>query len=85
MESAARWIIDEKRSRLVIDGKRIRQEQYNISATEITVTANLVNTNSIIDVEFRDTDATNDTKVYSIPDVLEHNATNQQYWLEYHR
>ena len=63
---------------LYIDGKRIRQEQYNISATEITVPANLVNTNSIIDLEFRDTDATNDTKVYSIPDVLEHNATNQQ-------
>ncbi len=63
---------------LYIDGKRIRQEEYTINTDSIVVPADLVEENSIIDLEFREVDATNDAKVYSIPDVLEHNATNKQ-------
>lgn len=62
---------------LYIDGKRIQQSKYTINANDISVPASLVNANSVIDVEFRDIDATNKTSVYSIPDVHEHNARNQ--------
>ena len=54
---------------LFIDGERIRQTQYTISSDEITIPASLVKANSIIDLEFRDVDATNDVSVYSVPDV----------------
>lgn len=63
---------------LYIDGKRIRATQYTINADTIDVPASLVSANSIIDVEFRDVDATNDTSVYSVPDIHEHNSNNEQ-------
>ena len=62
---------------LLIDGVRIRSDQYTMNANTISVPASLVNTGSIIDLEYRDVDATNDTSVYSVPEVHSHNATNE--------
>lgn len=62
---------------LYIDGKRIRQNQYTINATSIVVPASLVSTDSIIDIDYMDSDSNNEATVYSIPDVHKHNAQNK--------
>ena len=62
---------------LYIDGKRIRQTEYTINATTISVPAALVKKNSCIDIDYIDADSTNKADVYSIPDVHKHNANNK--------
>lgn len=60
-----------------IDGKRVRQSEYTIGATTISIPANLVEQGSIIDVVYQNADATKEVDDYAIPHVHEHNANNK--------
>lgn len=69
---------DEEYHKVYVDGIKLSQDQYTLTANQITVPASIVKTDSIVDLYYYHNDK-QDTRDVQIPDVQKQNANNETF------